>query len=191
MASSTEADSSHPGGEGGVDTGRAVFDDETAIWRRCELLRGVKKQIGSRLTPLDHCRAEEIFAKVMAEAGQLKFSPDLLHGAARRNTNGQSQRTERLGNSPDRRKRLTKFVFDHRSDTLGVRERQCASPLMLDDSEHVRIAHAAEASDEIPCGDRIAASGQHVGMGMVDDWLAIDEYSVAVKDDNSKYLAVI
>ena len=83
MASSTEADSSHAGGEGGVDTGRAVFDDETAIRGRCEALRGIKKQIGSWLTPQDHCRAEEIFAEVMAEAGQLKFSSDLRHGAAR------------------------------------------------------------------------------------------------------------
>jgi hypothetical protein len=40
--------------------------------------------------------------KVMPEAGQLKFSPDLFHGAARRDTNGQSKRSQHLGNSVDR-----------------------------------------------------------------------------------------
>jgi hypothetical protein len=47
---------------------------------------------------------------------------------------------------------------------------------MLDDSEHFRIAHAAEAPDEIPLGDRIAAGGEHVGVRAVDDRLAVDEH---------------
>jgi hypothetical protein len=52
MATSAEAHSCHPGGAGGIDTCRAVLDDQTAIRRRCEALRGIKKQIGSRLAPL-------------------------------------------------------------------------------------------------------------------------------------------
>ena len=97
-----EADGGHPGAEGGVDTSGAVLDYNTAIGSRCELLGGVKEKIGSRLTALDHRRAEEVFAKVMPEAGQLKLSPALFHGAARRDTNGQSERFERLRNSVDR-----------------------------------------------------------------------------------------
>ena len=47
---------------------------------------------------------------------------------------------------------------------------------MLDDREHFRIAHAAEAPHEIPLGDRIAAGGEHMGMRAVDNWLAVDEH---------------
>ncbi len=57
-------------------------------------------------------------------------------------------------------------------------------PLALDDVvEHFRIAHAAEAFDEILFRDRIAAGGQDVGVGLVDDRLAVDEHPVAVEND--------
>ena len=62
---------------------------------------------------------------------------------------------------------------------------------MLGDGEHVRIAQAAEAPDEIPFGDRIAAGGQHVGMSMVDDWLAATSTPSQSKMTNSKRVAVI
>ena len=41
MASTGEADCGHAGGEGGIDTRRAVLDDETAVRRRHKVLRGV------------------------------------------------------------------------------------------------------------------------------------------------------
>ena len=41
MASTGEADRGHAGGEGGIDTRRAVLDDETAVRRRHKVLRGV------------------------------------------------------------------------------------------------------------------------------------------------------
>jgi len=50
MASSAEADSGHPSGEGGIDTGRTVLDDETVIRARRELLRGIEEQIGRWFT---------------------------------------------------------------------------------------------------------------------------------------------
>ena len=43
MASSGKADRGHPGGIGGIDTCRAVFDYQTATWRRAELLGGVEE----------------------------------------------------------------------------------------------------------------------------------------------------
>jgi len=41
MASTGEADCGHAGGEGGIDTRKAVLDDETAVWRRHKVLCGV------------------------------------------------------------------------------------------------------------------------------------------------------
>ena len=41
MASTREADRGHAGSEGGIDTCRAVLDDETAVRRRRKLLRGI------------------------------------------------------------------------------------------------------------------------------------------------------
>jgi len=41
MASAGEADCGHVGGEGGIDTRRAVLDDETAVRRRHKVLCGV------------------------------------------------------------------------------------------------------------------------------------------------------
>jgi hypothetical protein len=41
MASTGEADCGHAGGEGGIDTSRAVLDDETAIRRRRQVPRGI------------------------------------------------------------------------------------------------------------------------------------------------------
>ncbi len=48
MASSGKADRGHPGGNGGIDTRRAIFDYETATWRRPELLGGVEEEIGAQ-----------------------------------------------------------------------------------------------------------------------------------------------
>src|ERR1700724_2150010 len=50
--------------------------------------------------------------------------------------------------------------LDHQSDPLGIRSRQRAAPLALDDFEHIRIAHAAEALDENSFRDRISARRQ-------------------------------
>jgi hypothetical protein len=41
MTSPGEADCSHAGGEGGIDTCRAVLNDETAVRRRHKVLRGI------------------------------------------------------------------------------------------------------------------------------------------------------
>src|SRR6266487_1189612 len=66
---------------------------------------------------------------------------------------------------------------------LGIRGRQRAAPLALDDFEHFPIAHAAEALDEILFRDRISAGGQHSSMGLIDDRLAVDQHPVAVEND--------
>jgi hypothetical protein len=81
----------------------------------------------------------------------------------------------------DRRKRLTEAALDHQSDTLAIRSRQRAAPFAFDDVEHVRIAHTAKAPNEILFRDRVAAGSQHLGMGSIDDWLAIDQHPVAVE----------
>ena len=41
MASTGEADCGHAGGEGGIDTCRAVLNDETTVRRRHKVLRGI------------------------------------------------------------------------------------------------------------------------------------------------------
>ena len=41
VASTGEADRGHAGGEGGIDTCRAVLDDETPVRRRDEVLRSI------------------------------------------------------------------------------------------------------------------------------------------------------
>jgi hypothetical protein len=107
----------------------------------------------------------------------------ICSGAARCDTNRQSQPIEHLGNSLNGYKRLTKPSLDHQSDTLGIRSGQRMAPLALNDVEHFRVAHAAEALDEILFRDRIAAGGQDVGVGLVDDRLAVDEHPVAVEND--------
>jgi hypothetical protein len=69
MASSAKAYRGHPGAAGGVYAGRAVLDDETAIRRCREPLRGIKEQIGHRLAARNHCRAEKVFTKMPQETG--------------------------------------------------------------------------------------------------------------------------
>src|ERR1700758_4803708 len=49
MASTGEADCGHAGGEGGIDTRRAVLDDETAVRRRHKLLRAYRNRSGAGL----------------------------------------------------------------------------------------------------------------------------------------------
>jgi hypothetical protein len=76
--------------------------------------------------------------------------------------------------------------LDHQSDMLCIRSRQRATPLALDDFEHIRIAHAADALDENFFGDRISAGRQHLGVGSVDDRLAVDQHPIAVENDQLK-----
>ena len=98
---------------------------------------------------------------------------------------GSVQRSERFGNSFDRCK-LMKPGLDHQSHTLGIGGWQRAAPLTLDDFEHIRIAHAAEALDENFFGDRISAGRQHLGVGSGDDRLAVDQHPIAVENDQLK-----
>jgi hypothetical protein len=76
--------------------------------------------------------------------------------------------------------------LDHQSHMLGIRGWQRAAPLTLDDFEHIRIAHAAEALAENFFGDRISAGRQHLGVGSVDDRLAVDQHPIAVENDQLK-----
>src|SRR4051812_44223628 len=142
-----------------------------AVVRRCAAYRNRSGAGLPRATivALNRCSPKRLRRPVI-----FSFLTDLLQAAARRDADGQCQRIERFGNSLDRCKRLTKPGLDHQSDTLGIRGRQRAAPLALDDFEHFRIAHAAEAFDEFLFGDRIAAGGEDVSMGLVDDRLAVD-----------------
>ena len=96
MASSGKADRGHPGHNGGLDTCRAVLDDETVSRRRPELFGGVEEEIGRRLTACDHCRAKQVVAKIRQKPSQFQFTADLLRHAARRDAAGQSHRIELL-----------------------------------------------------------------------------------------------
>jgi hypothetical protein len=151
-----------------------------AVVRRCAAYRNRSGAGLPRATivALNRCSPKRLRRPVI-----FSFLTDLLQAAARRDADGQCQRIERFGNSLDRCKRLTKPDLDHQSDTLGIRGRQRAAPLALDDFEHFRIAHAAEAFDEFLFRDRIAAGGEDVSMGLVDDRLAVDQHSVAVEND--------
>ena len=64
----------------------------------------------------------------------------------------------------------------------GVGDRQRATPLALDYVEHFGVGHATEAVDELMPGDGIAAFRQHVGMGLADDRLAVDQHPIAVEN---------
>src|SRR6516164_4649102 len=181
MTPPRKADRGHAGGNCGANPCRAVLDYETAVRRRRQMPRGIQKQVRRRLTACNHRRAEQTFAKVSQKIGQLQFVTDLLRAAARRNADGQWQPIEHFGNSRDRCKRLKPGCY-HQSDTLGIRGGQRPTPLAFDDTEHFGIAHAAEALDEILLRYRIAADGQHVGMGLVDDRLAVDQHPIAVEN---------
>src|SRR5260370_31791452 len=159
MASSGKADRGDTGGRGGTDARRAIFDYETASWRRPELLGGVEEKIGRRLATCDHCCAEQVFAKTRQKPGQFELTADLLRQAARREATGQSQPIEQLGNSVDRREGLTEPALDHLSDARSIGTRQCTAPLILDNIDHFRVAHPAEALDQSLFRNRIAASG--------------------------------
>src|ERR1700730_18394403 len=186
MAPSAEPNRGHPGSDCRLDTEQTVLDDQTPVRGGCELLRGIEEQIGSRLAASDHCCAEQVFAKTSQKAGYLQFLTDLFQAAARRDAGGQCQRIERFANPLDRCKRLMKPGLDHQSDMLCIRGWQRAAPLALDDFEHIRIAHAAEALDENFFGDRISARRQHLGVGSVDDRLAVDQHPIAVGNNQLK-----
>src|SRR5262249_27618573 len=115
------------------------------------------------------------------QASELEFSMDLLRHAARCNANWQAQRLQRLCYAGDRDKRL-ETILDHRANTLEIRRRQGAAPLVLDNPQHFCVAHAAEPLDEVVFRDRIAAGGQHRSVGSVDDWLAVDQNPIAVEN---------
>src|SRR5438445_3095792 len=110
MTAAAEADRRHPGGARGIDASQTVLDHQAAPRLRSEPRGGTKKQIGCRLAPCDHCRAEQVFAKTRQEPCYLKFVPDLLRGAARRHANWRQQRIECLSNTRDGDERMTDFV---------------------------------------------------------------------------------
>jgi hypothetical protein len=48
---------------------------------------------------------------------------------------------------------------------------------------------AAEPLDEIVFRDRVAAGGQNGSMSLIDDWLTVDQHSVAVKNNQFKAIS--
>jgi hypothetical protein len=117
MASATETHCGHLRGNGGIYSGWAVLDNETALQEFRKLACGKEEKVGRRLTTRNHCRAEQVFTETTEKAGKLEFSAYLLWCAARCDANGQLQPIEHLGNALNRSQRLAKPVFDQHFDT--------------------------------------------------------------------------
>jgi hypothetical protein len=160
MASSGKADRGHPGGNGGIDACRAVFDYETASWRRAELLGGVEEEIGRRLAACDHCCAKQVIAKIRQKPGQFELMADLRrHCSTRRNGAIAAHRATRQLRQSVRAIAGTQS----RSFLRRAQHKRPAvhGPTRAHDIKHFRIAHPAEALDQSFFRNRIAASGQH------------------------------
>jgi hypothetical protein len=160
----------------------AVFDDECFRRSRLHPVGRMKKQIGRRLAARDHLRGVEPIAEMGCKAGAGKRKRYPVEIAGRRHA---VRRGETRKQRADPRNRLQRGLETPSHPRLQVgretfRQRSALAAVVL---QHCRGAAPQEQIERFRHLQANAVRGQRFGQATAAQHLAVDEYAIAVKND--------
>ncbi len=166
------------------DAGCAVLDGDRALGRRAHLRRGIEKDVGRGLAARHQCRAEDRRRREPTQQIRPPQLPqEIVRQAARRHAFGhRQQRQHRLEAGDGLELALEQFerMALHRRVEIF---RQRTAEIRGEGGVHVPVAHAGETLGDALGGHDVAEGGQGVDDGAAGDDLAVDQYAVAIEDD--------
>jgi len=167
----------------GLDTVPAVFDHGAFRGIDVHLLGRVQKEVGGGLAVSDLANAEDPACEALIQAGQPQRVADFVVAAAGCHTDRHGDASQGFNNAVNqselRVERLPVQVLESLFPIVG----KTPSQMGFDLGDHVRVGASDEALDHLIDADRPAECVDHSGINADGNAFAVDEYPVAVEDD--------